>query len=567
MWTFYTFPASRRLLCLCFVLFFIIFQRCNLLGLLIGFFSPAPLIAFLSRNIDFCSHCSQPLHLHLRFGSNQSSHVAAKHGMLSLMPKKKRKSSKSWQYRRQPSFSFFFHQKVEYQRAAARCQNDTWPPQNGNFSRQVQIPCANKVADRWRWCTGRSVSSTRQLHSQRYPSDARSHHSTFFSFLSFVSFLFFFFKFYSCAVSRPRYREEHSLPASMREPSGAGRRRKKGEKKSLADVQKRRRSHSTSRRRENVMKTARLFNFSPLSSFVWIAAIFLHGKRGQYFHSFFSFNKQPICFFDAKSFSFSPESYAIYPSTERHRLLVSTFSQWINGHFIQKSMKTCNTRRDFFPWPKIRKKSSMNGSREDEPKWRSNDKGKEKKQIFDTFVWPRDQTMATYSPVHGEDLPSRPLSCCYRPVKWRSATFWALPLASRLVTFTENTALCVAVLLAKCSFTWSLLSSQPNTVKEDFWIKIPPVFAIQMARHFASKTGEAEPTGPARSPVIDPLRIFSFSVSLWISSGRLARGFSLEKILVQPPKNSEKILKISIFLRILNPYSLFGSEQLLEFSV
>jgi hypothetical protein len=95
-----------------------------------------------------------------------------------------------------------------------------------------------------------------------------------------------------------------------------------------------------------------------------------------------------------------------------------------------------------------------------------------RKQIFDTFVWPRDQTTATYSPVHEADLPSRPLSRCYRPVKWwgpflvtgpRSATFRALPLASRLVTFTENTAQCVAVLLAKRGqmFFHSLLSSQP----------------------------------------------------------------------------------------------------------
>ena len=156
-------------------------------------------------------------------------------------------------------------------------------------------------------------------------------------------------------------------------------------------------------------------------------------------------------------------------------------------------MKTCNTRRDFFPWPKIRKKSSMNGSREDEPKWRSNDKGKEKKQIFDTFVWPRDQTMATYSPVHGEDLPSRPLSCCYRPVKWRSATFWALPLASRLVTFTENTALCVAVLLAKCSFTWSLLSSQPNTVKETFGSKFLQCLPFKWRATLHQRRGRLNP--------------------------------------------------------------------------
>jgi len=131
-----------------------------------------------------------------------------------------------------------------------------------------------------------------------------------------------------------------------------------------------------------------------------------------------------------------------------------------------------------------------------------------RKQIYDTFVWPRDQTTATYSPVHEADLPSRPLSRCYRPVKWwgpflvtgpRSATFRALPLASRLVTFTENTAQCVAVLLAKrgqmffhsvSAFVTAL------TLSRRLLGKIPPVFAIQMACHFASKTGEAERTGP-----------------------------------------------------------------------
>ena len=143
--------------------------------------------------------------------------------------------------------------------------------------------------------------------------------------------------------------------------------------------------------------------------------------------------------------------FALQPNVIDCSFQLFSFPPMNQRAFHPKINENLQHSKRFFSLAKNQKKSSMNGSREDEPKWRSNDK--ERKQIFDTFVWPRDQTMATYSPVHGEDLPSRPLSCCYRPVKWRSATFWALPLASRLVTFTENTALCVAVLLAKCSFT------------------------------------------------------------------------------------------------------------------
>ena len=50
-----------------------------------------------------------------------------------------------------------------------------------------------------------------------------------------------------------------------------------------------------------------------------------------------------------------------------------------------------------------------------------------------------------------------------------------------------------------------------------------------------------------------------------------SRGCSLKKVLVHPEKKSEKSEKNpknpKIFLRIYNPYNLFGSEQLLEFSV
>ena len=229
MWTFYTFPASRRLLCLSFVLFFIIFQRCNLLGLLIGFFSPAPLIAFLSRNIDFCSHCSQPLHLHLRFGSNQSSHVAAKHGMLSLMPKKREKVPRVGSTVASHRSLFFSIKKsnINERRLAARTIHGLRKMEIFRVKFKFHVLTKSPI-------DGVDVQGAVFLQQDNYTASgirATPGVSTRLFFPFYLSFLFFFFKFYSCAVSRPRYREEHSLPASMREPSGAGRRRKKGEKK------------------------------------------------------------------------------------------------------------------------------------------------------------------------------------------------------------------------------------------------------------------------------------------------------------------------------------------------
>ena len=50
--------------------------------------------------------------------------------------------------------------------------------------------------------------------------------------------------------------------------------------------------------------------------------------------------------------------------------------------------------------------------------------------------------------------------------------------------------------------------------------------------------------------------------------GRIPKGCSLKKILAHPQTNSEKIEKNPrIYLRIQNPYTLFGSKQPLDFSV